>query len=61
MNRAFSTAKARAELGYNPVVDLAEGLAETAAWYRQQGYLPRDGAPANTVQPHRPTIPGAAS
>lgn len=38
-NRAFSIAKAQGELGYVPRVDLKEGLARTAAWYRAHGYL----------------------
>ncbi|MEE8161822.1 MAG: NAD-dependent epimerase/dehydratase family protein, partial [Acidobacteriota bacterium] len=37
--RAFSIEKARQELGYQPNVDLKEGLAETAKWYRENGYL----------------------
>jgi nucleoside-diphosphate-sugar epimerase len=38
-NRAFSIARARADLGYVPAIDLPTGLARTAAWYRQHGYL----------------------
>ena len=38
-SRAFSTARARRELGYNPTVDLQTGIARTAAWYRSQGLL----------------------
>jgi nucleoside-diphosphate-sugar epimerase len=38
-NRAFRIDKARRELGYDPKVDLATGLARTAQWYRQHGYL----------------------
>jgi nucleoside-diphosphate-sugar epimerase len=38
-NRAFSIARARRELGYRPRVDLDEGLARTAAWYRRAGLL----------------------
>lgn len=38
-NRAFSIDKACNELGYSPKVDIAEGLARTAAWYRQEGLL----------------------
>jgi nucleoside-diphosphate-sugar epimerase len=37
--RAFTIEKARRELGFAPKVPLAEGLARTAAWYRQHGYL----------------------
>jgi nucleoside-diphosphate-sugar epimerase len=39
-NRAFSTAKARQKLGYQPKVDLDEGFRRTVAWYRQTGLLP---------------------
>ncbi|MFI5183366.1 MAG: NAD-dependent epimerase/dehydratase family protein [Vicinamibacteria bacterium] len=38
-SRAFSIAKARRLLGYEPKVDLEEGIARTAAWYRQAGWL----------------------
>jgi nucleoside-diphosphate-sugar epimerase len=38
-NRAFSIARARAGLGYAPRIDLPTGLARTAAWYRDHGYL----------------------
>jgi nucleoside-diphosphate-sugar epimerase len=38
-NRAFSIEKAKKELGYQPKVDLKEGLAKTAQWYREKGYL----------------------
>ncbi len=38
-NRAFSIDKARREIGYDPKVDIEEGLARTAAWYRQEGLL----------------------
>jgi nucleoside-diphosphate-sugar epimerase len=27
------------DLGYGPVYDLPEGMAETVAWYRENGYL----------------------
>jgi len=37
--RAFSIAKARARLGFDPKVDLDEGIARTAAWYREAGWL----------------------
>ena len=32
-------AKARAELGYTPQVALAQGIEETAAWYRTAGWI----------------------
>lgn len=38
-DRAFDVSKARRLLGYVPQVDLAAGLACTAQWYREQGYL----------------------
>jgi nucleoside-diphosphate-sugar epimerase len=38
-SRAFSIEKARRVLGYRPAVDLDEGIARTAAWYRQAGWL----------------------
>ena len=38
-SRAFSIDKARRLLGYAPKVDLEEGIARTAAWYREAGWL----------------------
>ncbi|MBN1825420.1 MAG: NAD-dependent epimerase/dehydratase family protein [Candidatus Eisenbacteria bacterium] len=38
-NRSFSIEKARRLLGYEPAVSLREGLAATAAWYREEGWL----------------------
>jgi nucleoside-diphosphate-sugar epimerase len=38
-NRAFTSAKARARLGYEPKVDLATGLSRTAEWYRSTGLM----------------------
>lgn len=38
-DRAFDISKARRLLGFAPRVDYAEGLARTAAWYRQEGLL----------------------
>jgi nucleoside-diphosphate-sugar epimerase len=38
-NRAFTIDRARTELGFEPRVGLREGLARTAAWYREQGLL----------------------
>jgi nucleoside-diphosphate-sugar epimerase len=40
-NRGFSITRAREELGYEPRVDLAAGLAATARWYRDHKYLDR--------------------
>jgi dihydroflavonol-4-reductase len=42
-NRAFSIAKARRRLGYEPRVVLDEGMRRTVAWYREQGLLPPAG------------------
>jgi nucleoside-diphosphate-sugar epimerase len=39
LDRAFRIERARARLGYQPKVDLDEGLARTAAWYRAEGLL----------------------
>jgi nucleoside-diphosphate-sugar epimerase len=39
-SRAFTIEKARRVLGYEPQVPLEVGLARTAAWYREHGYLP---------------------
>jgi nucleoside-diphosphate-sugar epimerase len=38
-NRAFRIDKARRLLGYDPQVDVEEGIARTAAWYREAGWL----------------------
>jgi nucleoside-diphosphate-sugar epimerase len=38
-SRAFDTTRARTELGFNPQVDLEDGLRRTAAWYREKGLL----------------------
>lgn len=38
-SRAFRIDKAKRVLGYRPRVDLESGLAETTAWYRENGYL----------------------
>jgi nucleoside-diphosphate-sugar epimerase len=38
-NRAFKISKAKRDLGYRPEVDLKQGLAMTANWYRGSGYL----------------------
>jgi nucleoside-diphosphate-sugar epimerase len=43
-NRAYDIGKARSRLGFTPQVSLDEGLARTAAWYGQQGFVP---APAS--------------
>jgi len=37
--RAFSTARAQAELGYQALVSLNEGVRRTVAWYQEQGLL----------------------
>jgi nucleoside-diphosphate-sugar epimerase len=38
-SRAFSIDKARRVLGYDPKVDLEDGIGRTVAWYRQAGWL----------------------
>ncbi len=38
-NRAFTWRRAEAEIGYRPQVALDEGLATTAGWYREKGWL----------------------
>lgn len=38
-NRAFKIDKAVRELDYNPAVNLAQGMKETADWYRAEGYV----------------------
>ena len=38
-DRAFSIDKARRLLGYTPTVGLREGLAATAAWYKENGMI----------------------
>lgn len=38
-NRAFKIDKAKKELGYQPKIDLDEGLKRTGEWYRQEGYI----------------------
>lgn len=38
-NRAFTNKKAREELGFKPKFSLAQGVKETIAWYKKEGYL----------------------
>ncbi len=38
-DRAFDISRARNELGYSPKVSLEEGLARTAKWYKENGWL----------------------
>jgi nucleoside-diphosphate-sugar epimerase len=38
-DRSFNTSKLRNVLGYTPRIANEEGLAATAAWYREQGWL----------------------
>ncbi len=38
-SRAFDASRARQELGFDPRVDLEEGIHRTAVWYREQGWL----------------------
>lgn len=44
-SRAFDCSKARRELGFQPRIDLAEGLAQTAGWYMERGDLPTSTTP----------------
>lgn len=39
MNHASDITKARKVLGYEPQVELAEGIKETTQWYRNNGYI----------------------
>ena len=38
-SRAFDTTRARTELGFEPKVDLQQGIHVTATWYKNQGLL----------------------
>jgi nucleoside-diphosphate-sugar epimerase len=38
-NRAFKIDKAKNDFGYQPKVDIDEGLRRTAEWYKQEGYI----------------------
>jgi nucleoside-diphosphate-sugar epimerase len=38
-DRIVSSQRAQRELGYSPAYDLATGIAETIAWYRQQRWI----------------------
>lgn len=38
-DRAFDISRARAELGFSPRVEVAEGVRRTASWYRAEGLL----------------------
>jgi dihydroflavonol-4-reductase len=38
-NRSFSIEKARRRLGYDPKVDVSEGIKRTALWYRENGWI----------------------
>ena len=38
-SRAFDISRARAELGYAPAIGLREGIRDTLAWYRKEGWL----------------------
>jgi nucleoside-diphosphate-sugar epimerase len=51
-NRAFDIGKAKTELGFAPKIDLAEGLARTARWYQEHGYL-GGATPDNLISPSR--------
>ena len=38
-SRAFDITRARTELGYQPQVELRDGIRRTIAWYRDKGWL----------------------
>lgn len=38
-NRAFDISKAQREIGFNPAIDISEGLRRTALWYKKENYL----------------------
>jgi len=38
-SRAFDIARARAELHYDPQVNLRDGIGRTLAWYREHGWI----------------------
>jgi nucleoside-diphosphate-sugar epimerase len=38
-DRAFDISKAKRDLGYQPKIDVREGIRRTAEWYREQGLL----------------------
>lgn len=49
-NRGFSIAKAKAELDYQPRIDLRTGLERTAAWYQTHGHVATTPAAASLSQ-----------
>jgi nucleoside-diphosphate-sugar epimerase len=59
-NRAYDIGKATRRLAYQPKIDLDEGLARTAAWYRQQGYIGGTAADSAKTQPAPSTSRPAA-
>ena len=38
-SRAFDGSRARREIGFEPAIDLPEGIHRTAAWYRERGWV----------------------
>jgi nucleoside-diphosphate-sugar epimerase len=50
-SRAFRLAKARQRVGYQPAVGLEDGLAVTAEWYWEHGYLPHPPARRPSAAP----------
>ncbi len=60
-NRAFRIDRAKEELGYEPRINLKEGLARTAEWYRSAGYLdvPADSknGRSDSATPTQPSLP----
>lgn len=55
--RQFDVSRAVRELGYDPKVDLDEGLRRTAEWYWAEGLLPRTGGSSGSGS----TNPGPAA
>lgn len=52
-DRAFTNAHAKATIGFEPRVDLREGLRRTAVWYYERGHLPGP-MPATLEADHDP-------
>jgi len=51
---AFDGQKAADRLGFHPSVSFEQGVAETARWYGEQGYLARNGShPSHAQEKHR--------
>jgi dihydroflavonol-4-reductase len=55
-HREFDCSKAVRLLGYAPQVSPAEGIARTARWYRNAGYLPQPRASGGQVAPKASSV-----